>query len=471
MADTSHRPETGTLVNGVMQTIRARIASRALVPGARLPSLRTMAQTLAVSKTTVVDAYDRLVADGTITARRGAGFYVSGRAAPLSLADIGPRLDRAVDPLWIARQSLEAGDTLLTPGCGWMPATWMPDANIRRALRALARDSGTSVVDYDLPLGSPALRQHLAWRIAERGIDVAPDQLLLTDSGTQAVDLVCRFLLEPGDTVLIDDPCYFNFLALLRAHRVRIVGVPYTPAGPDLQQLASALIEHRPRLYLTNATLHNPTGATLSPTVAHRVLKLAEQHDLLIIEDDIFADFENDTAARLGAFDGLSRVIYVGSFSKTLSAGIRCGYIAARHDWIDGLTDLKLALSFGNTPVAADLVHRLLTDGSYRRHVDATRAKLADAMSDTMRRLHTAGLTSWTQPNGGMFVWARLPDGLDAARVAQAALTAGVVLAPGNVFSASHLAPDFLRFNVSRCNRPRVFDALQRAMASSASAG
>jgi DNA-binding transcriptional MocR family regulator len=464
MTDTILDPATGTLVDGVMQTVHARIASRALMPGARLPSIRAMAQALAVSKTTVVDAYDRLVADGTITARRGSGFYVSGRAAPLSLADIGPRLDRAVDPLWIARQSLDGGERLLTPGCGWMPADWMPDANIRRALRSLARDSRTSVVDYDMPLGLPALRQHLAWRIAERGIDASPDQMLLTDSGTQAVDLVCRFLLEPGDAVLIDDPCYFNFQALLRAHRVDVISVPYTRAGPDLDRFASALAAHRPRLYLTNATVHNPTGATLTPAVAHRLLKLADDHDLLIIEDDIFADFENDAAARLAAFDGLSRVVYVGSFSKTLSAGVRCGYIAARREWIDALTDLKLALSFGNAPVAAELVHRLLIDGSYRRHVDATRAKLADAMSDTMRRLMIAGLTSWTQPRGGMFVWAQLPDGLDAAQVAQAALADGVVFAPGNVFSRSHSATDFLRFNVSRCNRPRVFDALQRAM-------
>src|SRR3546814_5899056 len=110
---------------------------------------------------------------------------------------------------------------------------------------------------------------------------------MLTESGTQAIDLLCRFLLEPGDTVLVDDPCYFNFQALLRAHRIRMVSVPYTPVGPDIDALASILAERRPRLYITNSAVHNPTGATLSPVTAHRVLKLADQHGLIIIEDDI----------------------------------------------------------------------------------------------------------------------------------------------------------------------------------------
>jgi len=178
---------------------------------------------------------------------------------------------------------------------------------------------------------------------------------------------VCRFLLEPGDTVLIDDPCYFNFQALLRAHRARIVGVPYTPSGPDLAAFERALITHRPRLYVTNSAIHNPTGATLAPAIAHRLLKLAGEHDLIVVEDDIFADFEDEAAPRLAAFDGLTRVVSIGSFSKTLSAAARCGYIAARGEWIEPLIDLKLATTFGNSPMYeaaefSDAVVRRLSD-------------------------------------------------------------------------------------------------------------
>jgi DNA-binding transcriptional MocR family regulator len=463
--DVSARAPAGrTRVEAVMDALRERIASRALMPGARVPSIRTIAQASQVSKSTVVEAYDRLVAEGVLVARRGAGFFVSGHAPPLALADLGPRLDRELDPLWLSRQSLEAGEAVLKPGCGWLPASWLPEDGMRRALRALARDPHAPLADYANPLGLPALRQQLAWRLAQHGVDAPPEQIVLTDGGTHALDLVCRLLLEPGDTVLLDDPCYFNFQALLRAHRARIVSVPYTPNGPDLASFERVLAGHRPRLYVTNSALHNPTGATLAPAVAHRVLKLAGEHDLLIVEDDIFADLEDEAAPRLAAFDGLARVVSIGSFSKTLSAAARCGYVAARGDWIDPLVDLKLATTYGNGQLSASVVHRLLIDGTYRRHLETLRAKLADAMGDTIRRLTQAGLDVWTHPRAGMFVWARLPGSLDAAPVARDALRDGVVLAPGNVFSVSQSAAGYLRFNVSQSNRPKVYDVLLRAL-------
>ncbi|MEJ1157210.1 aminotransferase-like domain-containing protein [Prosthecomicrobium sp. N25] len=454
----------GTLVEQVMREVRQRIARRATAAGVRLPSIRAQAQALGVSKSTVVEAYDRLAAEGVIRSRPGSGYFVAGHLPPLSLADIGPRLDRAVDPLWVSRQSLEAGDTILKPGCGWLPPSWMPGAAMRKCLRGLARGDDSVLADYGPPLGHPGLRQVLSRRLAERAVEATPDQILLTDSGTQALDLVCRFLLEPGDTVLVDDPCYFNFLALLRAHRARVVGVPFTPTGPDVERFAAALAEHRPRLYLTNATLHNPTGATLSPVVAHRILTLAAEAGLTIVEDDIFADFEERPTPRLAAFDGLDRVLHIGSFSKTLSASVRCGFVAARPDWIEALADLRIATAFGGGRFAAAFVQGVLTDGSYRKHMEGVRQRLARAMAETARRLEGLGIRPWTEPNGGLFLWCSLPDGLDAGEVARRALADGVVLAPGNAFSLSGNAGRFLRFNVAQCGDPRIPSVLARAM-------
>ncbi|MBD9371640.1 PLP-dependent aminotransferase family protein [Rhizobium sp. ARZ01] len=453
-----------SLVAMVMATIRQRIAGRSLTPGAKLPSVRGLAATLKVSTSTVVDAYARLVAEGAIVSRPGSGFYVASQAAPFSLAEAGPRLDRVVDPFWISRQSLETGDDSLKPGCGWLPPSWFPEGSVRRALRTLSRADGHALADYGSPLGLPSLRQLIARRMAEKGIEASPDQIVLTESGTQAIDLLCRFLLEPGDTVLVDDPCYFNFNALLRAHRARIVGVPYTPAGPDTDAFARTVAEHRPRLYITNSAIHNPTGATLSPVVAHRILKVADQFDLTIIEDDIFADFEHSAAPRLAAFDGLDRVIHIGSFSKTLSASVRCGFVAAKPEWIDGLTDLKIATSFGGGRLAAELVLNVLSDGGYRKHVEILRSRLARAMFEVSTRLKDLGVMPWLEPQAGMFLWCRLPDDADAADVARAALERNIVLAPGNAFSVSQSARNFMRFNVSQALDARVFDVLRDAL-------
>lgn len=460
------RPEEGlTRVEAVMAAIEARISGRALSPGAKLPSIRGLAESMGVSKSTVVEAYDRLLAQGSIVSRPGSGFYVASRAQPLCLASIGPRLDREVDPLWIARQSLEAGAAMLKPGCGWLPPDWMPDADLRRALRQVGRERGSSLTDYDAPQGLPPLRQHLALRLSERGIPAHPDQIVLTDSTTQALDLIGRFLLDPGDTVLVDDPCYFNFHALLRAHRVKVVGVPFGAGGPDLAALEQALAAHRPRFYLTNSGLHNPTGASLTPAAVHRVLKLAEAHDTLIVEDDVYADFETEPGPRLAGFDGLERVIHIGGFSKTLSAAARIGVIALRPDWVERLVDLKLAVSLSSGRLNAALIHRFLADGHYRHHLDAIRARLAEARGRAVARLTEAGLSVPLVPKAGMFVWAKLPEGLDAAAISRRALARGVVLAPGNVFSLSQGAADHLRFNVAQCADPRVFSELERAMA------
>ncbi len=453
----------GQRIGAVMAEIRSRIAGRGLVPGARLPSVRAFAKAMHVSVSTVVEAYERLAAEGLIRSRPGSGFYVSSPLAPLSLSEIGPKLDRAIDPFWVSRQALEDGD-LLKPGCGWLPSSWMPEAAIRRALRSLSRSEDRVLSDYGTPLGSPQLRQLLSRRMSERGIPAAPDQIILTESGTHAIDLLCRFLIEPGDAVLVDDPCYFNFHALLRAHRAKVVGVPMTPAGPDIEAFGKAIEEHKPRLYITNSAIHNPTGATLSPVVAHRLLKLADRAGLTVIEDDIFADLEHEPAPRLAAFDGLDRVVHIGSFSKTLSASVRCGFIAAKREWIEGLVDLKIATSFAAGRLSSELVLLLLTDGSYRKHLEELRVRLSRAMEATTGRLATLGITPWLQPRAGLFLWCRLPNGIEAADVARACLADNIVLAPGNAFSLSQNAGSFLRFNVAQSEDARIFRSLGRAL-------
>lgn len=459
------RDRTAGRTGAVMEAIRRRLAAGALAPGEKLPSIRAFAATMRVSPSTVVEAYDRLAAEGVIRARPGSGFYVRGAPAPRALAEAGPRRDRAIDPLWVSRQSLDAEAAMPKPGCGWLPADWMPNAAIRRAVRGLARADETVLTNYGGSRGSLELRRILVRQFAGEGFDIGADQLLLTGSATEAMDLICRFLLRPGDAVLVDDPCYFNFQALLRAHGAKVVGVSHTATGPDLALFGTALAAHRPRLYVTNSALQNPTGATLSAPTAHTLLKLAAAHDLTIVEDDVFADLEPEPSPRLAALDGVSRVIRIGSFSKTLSASIRCGYVAARAEWIEALTDLQVATSFGGPgPVAAEVVAATLRDGSYRRHLDALRRRLATARREAVARLAALGITPWMTPRGGFMLWCRLPEGMDAGRLAQAALAEDLVLAPGNVFSPSQSARGFMRFNVAQMTSPRVLDMLARTL-------
>jgi len=451
----------------VMAAIRTKIASRALAAGDRLPSIRSFAATMRVAPSTVVEAYDRLAAEGLIRARPGSGFYVtSAGLPPLSLASALPQRERAVDPFWVSRQSLDADREVMMPGCGWLPAEYLPNDALRRALRHVARADDTILSGYGGSRGSPLLRRLLLGRFAEEGLEIGPEQLLLTSSGTQSIDLVCRLLLRPGDTALVDDPCYFNFQALLRAHQVRVVSVPFTRSGPDTTKLESVLAAEKPRVYITNSALHNPTGATLSPQIAYRLLRAASDHGLTIIEDDIYADFEPEPSPRLAVLDGLDRVIRIGSFSKALSASVRCGYIAARADLIEDLIDLQVATHFGGpSPVATELIANVLAGGGYRKHMEDLRRRLAAARRRTAARLQALGIEPWLMPRGGFHLWCQLPDGHDSADLARAALGQDIVLAPGNVFSAAQMASAFLRFNVVQSSDPRLFSVLRQAMA------
>lgn len=448
-----------------IDTIQKRIDGRLLEPGERLPSIRSLAVSLGVSTSTVVDAYDRLAAEGKIVSKPGSGFYVSTGIQPFFLADTTPDLDREIDPFWVSRQSLDASDEVLKPGCGWMPADWMPDEALRRAIRGLARSDIQTLTEYGSTSGSKNLRALLTRQFLLEGFDIHPEQILLTGSGTQAIDLICRFLLRPGDVVLIDDPCYFNFQALLRAHQVKIVSVPYTSSGPDPDSFAEALSFYNPKLYITNSALHNPTGATLAPQAGHRILNHAATHNLVIVEDDIFAAFEPEPSVRLASLDGLERVIRIGSYSKTLSASIRCGYIVARSDWVEQLTDLQVATNFGGpSPFAAELVHATLGDGSFRKHMEQVRRRLTKQRRKVADRLSNLGIEPWTNPRGGFYLWCRLPEHCDSADLASYALQENTVLAPGNVFSASLSMGNFMRFNVSQMKNAQIYDVLEQGI-------
>jgi DNA-binding transcriptional MocR family regulator len=449
-------------VGFVVATLRARIDSRALPRGARLPSVRRLAEDLGVSKSTVVEAYDRLAAESAVEARRGSGFYVAERPEPLKLA-AAPALDPAIDLLTLVRRALADDPGALHPASGWLPESWLPAEGVEKAMRAVARGPALTKLRYDSPKGFEPLRRLIAARLAERGAPIDPEQLLLTDSSTQALDLALRFFLSPGDRLVIDDPRYFNLVALAGAHRAEIAAVPYTRDGPDVEALEAIFAQSRPRVYLMLVGPHNPTGATLSPAVAHRVLRLAETYDVVIVEDDIYADFETTPSPRLAALDGYNRVIQVGGYSKTVTAALKIAYLAGRADWMEALLDLKLATTLGNSAFAAATLHRFLAEGGYRRHLDALRPRLAAATARLGSQLQALGIELWVEPRAGLFAWGELPDGLDAREVARVAQERRVVFAPGRSFSSDPRWRGFMRFNVA-VSEPRVFETLGLAM-------
>jgi DNA-binding transcriptional MocR family regulator len=444
-----------SLAEQIVAGVRSRIDDRVLRDGMRLPPIRQMASGLGVSRFTVVEAYDRLVASGAVSSRRGSGFYVSTPTVPgrphrgqTAEPTIERTIERAFDNADVMREALSDDPARLKVGAGWLPAGWLDEEGLRRRLRALAGRDNQRLVCYGEPQGYRPLREQLRVRFEAFGFAAPPEQIVLTHGATQALDLVARTLLRPGDCALVDDPGYWNLFASLRLLGVRLIGVPRGIDGPDVATLEALLTEHRPKVFITHSVLHNPTSANLSPAIAHRVLQLATQHDLLVVEDDTYADYFPGHATRLTTLDGLDRVIYVGSFSKTLSANLRVGFLAARPDLARTFTDVKLFTSVGSSELAERLIHDMLTEGHYRKLIDRLRGRLAAATESGLRALEAAGFSSFAEPRGGMFVWA-CREGTDATELARAAAVRGIVLAPGHLFRPQLQATPYLRFNTA----------------------
>lgn len=462
-----------SLAEQIVQGIRLRIDDRLLRHGMRLPPIRGMAQALGVSRFTVVEAYDRLVASGLVSSRRGSGFYVHaatlpgrpGRAAKAARSEapveVERVIERAFDNAGVMREALSDDPAQLKVGAGWLPAGWLDQDGLRRRLRALAGRDDLRLDSYGEPQGYLPLRRQLQIRLDALGIAAPPAQLLLTSGATQGLDIVARTLLRPGDCALVDDPGYWNLFASLRLLGVRLIGVPRGVDGPDVGALEALLAEHRPRLFITHSVLHNPTSGNLATTVAHRVLQLAAKHDLLVVEDDTYADYHPGHATRLAGLDGLDRVIYVGSFSKTLSANLRVGFLAARPDLLRTFTDVKLFSAVSSSEFAERLIHEMLIEGHYRKFIERLRGRLGVAMEDALRQLEGAGFAVFTEPRGGMFLWAAQPDG-DATALVRRAAAHGIVLAPGHLFRPQLQATPFLRFNAAYMGEPRFADFLRR---------
>jgi DNA-binding transcriptional MocR family regulator len=453
------RTSTTPLVQQLTDHLQAWIDQQRLRPGARLPSIRALARSQAVSASCVIEAYDRLVASGWLEARHGTGFFVAERKPGLAVDDTQP-WGEAGDGNW--RQFREGHDELLKLGCGWLPSSWRAATELAQAVRQVSRGNPQDLFDYCPPLGLASLRQQLHKRLAQLGIAAGPEHILTTHGASHGLDLLVRTLLRPGDTVLVENPGYYNLYNLLRQHQVHMLPVPRTAEGPDLAAVETLLATHKPRCLFINSLYQNPTGTSLTPKVAYRLLELAREHDLRIVEDDIYADFQEGPATRLATLDSEQRVIYMASFSKTLSSSLRVGYLVADPALLARLAELKMVSGIGTSRFAEQVVGHMLANGSYRKSVQRLRVRLGQHMAKLLGQLEQAGWQVFCEPCGGMFVWARVP-GRDFASLEQVAREHAVLLTPGSAFDYQGTPSSWLRINVAYGQDSRAQAFLQHA--------
>lgn len=456
-----------TLVDQTVTALENAIQARLLRPGMALPSVRQFARDHGLSTFTVMAAYNRLVARGLLQSRPGAHFRVSRQkqAAPATVPEwVAPRIGAS----WLLADVFADHSISIKAGCGWLPPDWHDQAGLPHAMRQLSRVPISQISSYGHPLGYHPLREHIAHSLLEHGLELASDQVLLTHGATQALDIIVRTLLRPGDHVAVESPGYANLLQILALNRITVHAVPRTAEGIREETLEALARRHPIRALFVTTVLQNPTGASFTMAGAFRLLQLAERHDFLVVEDDTSRDLLPAPAPMLTALAGPSRVIYVSGFSKSVMPSTRVGYLACAKPLVDECARTKMSLGLTSTEVMERAVYHVLRDGRHGAYLRGIRERLRRAHDQVTAAMHAHGFEIWEEPGAGLFLWARppapRPTGDEMIRLAAQALKAGIWLAPGSYFDPEGREEGWMRFNVAYSGNPRLWRFFQDAL-------
>jgi 2-aminoadipate transaminase len=377
------------------------------------------------------------------------------------------------DPVMRTFQDVLKMPGLMSFGAGLMNPAGFDVAGIRSAFAGALSDSeAASSLQYGLAEGSERLRVAIAERMAALGVPARADEILVTGGATQALDLLCRALLDPGDVVLVERPCYVVSLQQFRLGGVRLVSVPGDGHGADPVALEAAVIEHRPKAIYTIPTFQNPSGTTLSAGRREAVARIGERHGIWVIEDDPYRELRYVDAAPPApiASHSRERVLYIGTLAKTVAPGLRVGWVLVPPEVFEVCKPVKQSLDLHTSSIDQAAAAIYLENVDWERRTAELRAVYSDAMAAMLEGL--AGAlprgSSWTQPDGGIFVWAQLPGGFSTRELLSRALDHGMFFMPGQAFLADVEDDSTLRLSISNHTPATIAEGLRRLAAASA---
>lgn len=429
---------SGPVYRRLANGMRSAVLRGDLAPGSRVPAERNLARLLAVSRTTVVSAYEVLRQEGWLESRQGSGTMV--RAAPR-------RSERAAEPPSFRRHPVYrsliegSGGTIEFLGAHLSGSGAIPDeiVSLKEGIARLARGHGY------LPAGLPELRRGIAKRLDARGLPTREDQVLVTSGAQQAIGLVASLFLQRGDAVALESPTYLGAMDLFTNAGAHLVPVPVGDRGVSAEVLRDVVKRASPRLVYLVPTFHNPTGLLVPEATRRAIARIADESGVPIVEDDALADLTlgPEPPPPIAAFSRDGPVVTVGSLSKVLWGGLRIGWIRAPEPILARLTRLKILTDLGSSILsqlaAVELLARIeAIRRARRREVRAKYGRMARLLKSLLPSW------SWTPPAGGLTLWVKLPHG-DATGFAQVALRHGVAVVPGPLASPDSSGTDRLR--------------------------
>ncbi len=471
------RHGNGSLVERLQAEILRRIRLGLLRPGDRLPPTRRLAAELGVNRGTVTAAYQDLRAAGVLAGHVGRGTFVDRE---LSLTALGPAEPTGGRFRWSdhfagfdppreetsLRQAARAADGDVISFAGGVPdPSLFPTEAFRKALNAVLRESGSALLAYGAPEGHAEFLSFLRGYLSARGVVAQDDELLVVNGSQQAVDLVARAFLRPGDTVVVEEPSYYGAIELFQGYGARLVSVPLDAEGIVLEATEAVLARERPKLVYVMPTFQNPTGGVMSPARREALVALSTRYEIPVVEDDFDGElyYDGPPPAPLKALPGSAGVIYVGTPSKMLFPGLRIGWIAAPAPVVARLGRIRRMADLSGSPLLQAALARFAGGGGLERHMAVVREAYAGRVARLTGALerHMPPGTRWTRPRGGLSLLVTLPEGLDSGELLPDAARTGVLFSPGRLFYLND-GRRHLRLSFGNVPTGRVEDGVRR---------
>ncbi len=341
---------------------------------------------------------------------------------------------------------------------GGLPAPELfPVEAIAQAHAEVFAHEGPAAMQYSTTEGYGPLREWICGHLAQRGLTATTEQVIITSGSQQGIDLVAKVMLDPGDVVVVENPSYLAALQNFDGYQARIEYVGSDHEGMRVEEL-EALVARvgKPKLIYIVPNFHNPKGTTLSLERRHALVRFAQRHRVLILEDNPYGElrFRGEALPSIASLDDMGVVVQLGTFSKTLAPGLRIAWAAGSKELMRSLTIVKQSTDLHTATLSQRATARLLTKFDYDAHVTKLRAVYGErcqAMLDSLE-LHMPEGTQWTHPDGGMFLWVELPRGLRGEDILPRAIEQRVAFVPGSPFFAANPRPECIRLNYS--NRP-----------------
>lgn len=436
------------LYRQIVDYIKGKISSGDLDIGSKLPTQRDLSKTFEVNRSTVVEAIEELKSEGLIEGKSGKGTAVVNNTWSL-LASMPPPcwqnyIERGIHKPNLSTiqkiNKLEFENGIIRLGTGELSPDLYPHDNMKNILNNISQK--VTSLGYEEPKGLLFLRENLSRYLKRYGINADSSKILIVSGSLQALQLISIGLLRQGSTILIEKPSYLNSLNLFQSCGMKLKSIPMDNCGIRIDKAFTNLNSKKSTLLYTIPTFHNPTGNLMPEERRTEILRVCLKERIPIIEDDAYRELwlDEEPPAPLKAMDNNGNVVYLGTASKFLAAGLRVGWLVASEKVVEHLSDIKMQIDYGTSSLSQWTLAEWISSGLYEKYLLEIRSSLRLRRQIVLNILekYFTDIATWNRPKGGFYIWLKLKKPISLNKLFETSYRNGILINPGNIYDLSN---------------------------------